>query len=287
MPRLSHPVALVAAAALLTGCSDAIVPAPVELLDPIHEVVVERDIVYGTGEVRPAPDPKDLHLDVYRPRALETPSVRPGIVLIHGGSFTTGSKSSAPIPELGRRFAERGYVAVAINYRLVGDDPPTEDLATDPSDPVKVAAAAARVDAALAVQWLRDHAANYDVDPNRIAIAGYSAGAVTALGVTYWQPGVQHADVDAVVSLSGGLHGSEGVIDAGEPPVLLIHGALDTAKPLHEAIASRAAEVGVTYQMHEIPGVDHAGMRTALDAAVGSSTAWGAVVDFLYDHLDL
>jgi len=290
MRRLSHAGAAVAAVVLLTGCSDTIAPEPIDLIDFIdaqHDVVVEQDIVYATGDVRlPSPGQRDLLLDLYRPATPGTPSVRPGIVLAHGGGFTSGSKTSPSVTELGRRFAARGYVAVSINYRLTGDDPPTEDLATNPSDPVSVAAAAARVDAALAVEWLRDHAADYDVDPDRIAIAGYSAGAIAALGVAYWEPGVQHADVRAVFSLSGGLYGREGEIDAGEPPLLLVHGELDTARAPHEAVAGRAAAVGLTYQMHVIPGVGH-DTPQALDNAMGSTTAWEVVVEFLYEHLDL
>ena len=37
----------------------------------------------------------------------------------------------------GNAYAQRGYVAVSIEYRLVGDDPPTEALAQDPSNAIK------------------------------------------------------------------------------------------------------------------------------------------------------
>jgi len=288
MERMRRTLANVAAAALLTACADTIEPLPIDFLDPQYEVVVERDSVYATGEVRrPETGQKDLLLDVYRPATLGGPALRPGIVLVHGGGFTVGDKSRHPIPELARRFAEIGYVAVAINYRLTGDDPPTEALSTNPTDSIRVAAAAARVDAALAVQWLRDHASEYRVHPESIAIGGYSAGATTALGVAYWVPGVQHADVDAVLSLSGGLRDSESMIEAGEPPLLLIHGEFDSARPYSKAVADRAAEVGLTYEMHEIPGVDHAGVKDALDQVIGSSTMWSIIRGFLYDHLYL
>lgn len=290
MKRIGNALATATAVLLLPACSDSAditEPEPIEFRDALYEVVVERDIVYGTGEIALPPGQKDLLLDLYKPATLNGPDVRPGIVLIHGGGFTRGSKTDPSMTELGHRFAEIGYVAVSIDYRLTGDAPTTEDLATEPNDSLKVAAAAARVDAALAVQWLRDHAAAYDIDPNRIAIAGYSAGAITALGVTYWAPGVQHAEVSAVFSLSGGLYGSEGQVDAGEPPALLIHGELDGAKDQHEAFAARADEVGLTYEMYELPGLNHQDMAGSFDTPLGSTTVWGVIVDFMFDHLDL
>ena len=123
-------------------------------------VEVESDIVYATGAVRsPADGEIDLLLDVYRPADANLPPLRPGFILIHGGGFTGGTKTNATMVALGNAYAERGYVAASINYRLVGDDPPTEGLTSNPSDPVSVAAAAARVDAARAVEWMRANAA--------------------------------------------------------------------------------------------------------------------------------
>ena len=177
-------------------------------LDSEFAVEVESDIVYATGTVRsPTVGEIDLLLDVYRPADSNLPPLRPGFILIHGGGFTGGSKTNATMVSLGNAYAQRGYVSVSINYRLVRDDPPTEDLARDPGDLVSVAAAAARVDAARAVEWMRANAASYRIDPNRIAIGGYSDGAITSMGVAYRDPGVDGADVQVVLSLSGGLYG--------------------------------------------------------------------------------
>lgn len=282
---------LLAVLSLAAACGDNEIttpaPPPIEFLDQVHAVTIEADIVYGTGPVRrPAPGDRTLLLDLYRPSTPGTPAVRPGIVVIHGGGFTRGSKTDGFSTDLATRYAGRGYVAVSIDYRLTGDDPPTEDLATDPTDSVRVAAAAARVDAALAVEWLRDNADAYAVDPNRIAIAGYSAGGVTAMGVAYWDPGVEHADVSAVFSLSGGLYGSEQVIDGGEPPLVMVHGELDHALPQHEAAAERAVEVGLTYEMYEIPGAGH-DTPNWLDSTVDGTTIRQHVARFLYDQMDL
>jgi acetyl esterase/lipase len=287
MTRMRQASGALVVAAALTACSDGFTPVPVDFINAQYEVVVEHDIQYATGEVRlPAPGDKELLMDLYRPATPGVPAVRPGVVLVHGGSFSGGSKISEPVAELARRFAELGYVAVSIEYRLTTDDPPTEDLATDPSDPQRVAAAAARVDAARAVQWLRDHAADYGVDTDRIGIAGYSAGAITANGVTYWEPGVQRADVRAAFALSGGLPGSEMQIEAGEPPLLLVHGQDDTARAAQETLAIRAAEVGLVHEVHQLTGIDHQEAKN-LDNALGSTTVWNTVWNFFFVHLDL
>jgi acetyl esterase/lipase len=297
MTRLRRAAGALAVAISLTACSDSIAPEPedqpepetelIDFVDAQYDVVVQQGITYATGEVRqPAPGEKALLLDLYRPSIAGAPALRPGVVIVHGGGFSGGSKTSEPVADLARRLAELGYVAVSIEYRLMGDDPPTEDLATNPDDPQRVAAAAARVDAALAVRWLRDHAADYGVDPDRIGIAGYSAGAVTAIGVAYWEPGVMHADVRAVFALSGGLPGSETRIEAGEPPLLLVHGGDDSARAAQEAVASRAAEVGLVHEMHQLPGIDHQEAKN-LDNPLGSGTVWEKVSSFFFEHLDL
>ena len=170
-----------------------------QFLDPDFAVVVESDIVYATGAVRiPAVGEIDLVLDLYRPADTNLPPLRPGFVLIHGGGFTGGSKTSGSMVAFGNEYAQRGYVGVSINYRLVGDDPPTEDLARDPTNPQSVAAAAARVDAARAVEWMRANAVTYRIDPDRIAVGGYSAGAITSMGVAFRDTGVDGADFQAV-----------------------------------------------------------------------------------------
>ena len=99
------------------------------------------------------------------------------IVWVHGGGFSAGDKSNGA--DWATAFARRGYVAVSIGYRL---------LATGPcggTGPVPehcyTAAYAAQHDAQAAVRWLRKNAAFLGIDPNRIAMSGESAGAVTSL----------------------------------------------------------------------------------------------------------
>lgn len=96
--------------------------------------------------------------------------LRPAIVVIHGGGWLEGDKSSFSTP--GQRtpgniidFAKLGFVAVTINYRLSRE-------ARFP---------AALQDCRCAVRWLRAHAKEYQVDPDAIGAWGNSAGGHLAL----------------------------------------------------------------------------------------------------------
>ena len=259
-------------------------------LDSEFAVVVESDIVYATGAVRsPTVGEIDLHLDVYRPADANLPALRPGFILIHGGGFTGGSKTNATMVALGNAYAARGYVAASISYRLVGDDPPTEVFAHDPSSAQSVAAAAARVDAARAVEWMRDNAASYGIDPDRIAMGGYSAGAITSMGTAYRDPGVDGADVQAVLSLSGGLYGLESIIEADEAPLIMIHGTADptVSFSLAEAIEARALSVGLTHEFYPLEGVGHGTPSVLVSTVVDGITLADRIRNFLYVHLGL
>jgi acetyl esterase/lipase len=95
---------------------------------------------------------------------------RPGIVVIHGGGWREGDKSSFAsardgVPGNIVDFAALGFVAATINYRLSGEAP----------------FPAALEDCKCAVRWLRAHAAEYHLDPDRIGAYGNSAGGHLAL----------------------------------------------------------------------------------------------------------
>jgi acetyl esterase/lipase len=117
------------------------------------QIRVERDIKYTTGASYA--DNKDK-LDIFIPPGAKS---LPVIVSLYGGALTAGDKSEQPY--VGERFAEAGYVAVLINYRLS----PT------------VAHPAHAEDAATAVAWVKKNIAKYGGDPNKIVLTGHSAGA--------------------------------------------------------------------------------------------------------------
>ena len=118
----------------------------------------------------------NLDMDMYYPNEPAGDQRRPLLVLIHGGAFYNGDKQAVGYPEMGRYFAERGYVVASINYRL-GFKP----LAAD----VDRAGYRAVQDAHAAVCYLIENADEFGIDTTHIFAAGTSAGGITALNLAF------------------------------------------------------------------------------------------------------
>ena len=95
-------------------------------------------------------------LDVFVPE--DANKRLPVIVWIHGGSWRSGSKNQCVPLTLG--YHKKGYVIASINYRFVTTDP----------FPAQIE------DCKAAIRFLRANAGKYNIDPNRIAAWGASAG---------------------------------------------------------------------------------------------------------------
>jgi acetyl esterase/lipase len=127
-----------------------------------------------TSAVRRVPDIRygevlgfrPLELDLYVPLGLEGPA--PVVVYVHGGGWQRGSRRDPP-PLLDADFydqiAGRGLAVAAIDYRLSG-----EARFPAPLEDVRAAAG-----------WVRDHAASYGLDAERVFLWGDSAGGHLAL----------------------------------------------------------------------------------------------------------
>ena len=134
--------------------------AAVNLIQPVPpNVVVQRDIEYGNSGNRP------LLLDLYSPKEVDMPV--PGVIFVHGGSWKHGKKEDYRIYAI--HFARLGYVVASIQYRLSREAP----------------FPAAIHDVKAAVRYMRAEADSIGVDPNRIALAGGSAGGHLSMMVGY------------------------------------------------------------------------------------------------------
>jgi acetyl esterase/lipase len=124
------------------------------------EVIFEQSIEYSN------PDDQHLQLNLARPK--EVDKRVPAVLCIHGGGFRAGKRERWD--QLCQQLAERGYVAATVTYRLA------------PKYPFP----AAVHDVKAAIRWLRAHANEYSIDPDRIGVVGDSAGGHLAqfLGVT-------------------------------------------------------------------------------------------------------
>jgi acetyl esterase/lipase len=128
---------------------------------------------------------KELKLDLFTPVKKDKPVGV--VVLIHGGCWMAGNREEMDF--YGVTLASLGYAAASVDYRLSEDAP--YPAAVD--------------DCWAAIQWLHDHASDYNIDPDRIALMGASAGGhlVQLLGYTANGPDSKHPKIKAVVSLYG------------------------------------------------------------------------------------
>lgn len=136
----------------------------------INEIfkVKKKELKRGKTELK-------LTMDVYLPKDNKSASRRPLLVLVHGGAFFNGDKRDPGFPEFARYFAGRGYVVASVNYRL-------GFRKSIPS--VNRAGFRAIQDVDAAIRYLV-HKKDYAVDPNRVFVAGTSAGGITALNVAF------------------------------------------------------------------------------------------------------
>lgn len=247
--------------------------------------VLEEGVTYGrAGDV-------ELQLDIARPVG-EGPF--PAVVFIHGGGWYLGDREG--YRSLIEAASQRGYVGVAVSYRLMTFDEEQKETttATNPF-PTQVH------DVKAAVRWLRANADRYQIDPQRIGATGRSAGGHLALmlGLTDADDGLEgdggHADessrVQAVVNVFGptdlkGCYETSSVswifrlfmggtpeeaaetyrtaspvtyASEDDPPVLTLQGSDDLLVPLSQAqsLDEKLKAVGASHTLTVFEGQGH------------------------------
>jgi len=220
-----------------------------------YEVI--SNIVYGNNQTYLGVS-QDLTLDIYRPIG-DASTSRALIMMAHGGSFLTGSKTGPDVVGFCVSMAKMGYVVASINYRL-----------GFPITNMQAGATAAVMrgtqDMKAAIRFFRKDVAEnnnqYGIDPNEIYAAGVSAGGFIALHLAYLDQeselpsfldmnatGVQggldgqsgnpgySSNVKAIVNICGAI-GDTAWIQPGDEPACHFHGTNDNTVPYGSAMLS-------------------------------------------------
>jgi len=175
---------------------------------PIFPTVQKTTVQYGSN-INFSGQQQNLFMDVYEPEN-DVQEQRPVIVLAHAGAFIEGERSD--LEELCIGFAQRGYVAATIDYRLLPDPlalgfPPDTLLALDLI--IKLAG-----DMKAAVRYFRqdaDTGNQFRIDPEHVLVGGASAGAIIALHVAYLDESDEVPDyLTEIIENNGGLEGNSG-----------------------------------------------------------------------------
>jgi acetyl esterase/lipase len=263
--------------------------AATPFIDPLFDYKETENITYANAKSGDTTMP--LLLDVYRPVATEKlPKNLPAMIFAFGGGWRKGSKDVKYIRDLCAYYAERGYVAVSIQYRIQKDNPPATAgpaPGSGKNEQFNLMNAAFH-DTCNAVRWVRANAGKYDIDPNRIGIGGVSAGAFNALNAGLCDEKITGPDVEvaAVISLMGAIGASH--IDESDPPVFIAHGTGDNLVPfaMVKGMVRRLDEVGAKYSLYPVDGVAHR-LQTILDTEFDGKTVIDHSLDFCFESMKL
>ena len=230
-------------------------------------IEIERLTFDGPGRV--------LGVDVARP---VDDSLRTAVVILHGGGLRVGSREAVHSRALA--LAELGFVAVAPEYRFLGEAPWPAPLD----------------DALAAVEWTRAHADELRIEPDRVVVQGHSAGGYLALLVgaiaqpaavaCFYPPTGLYAQApptDPPAGLQPVPQAEDGTVpshqmlgddldpdrvraaspihrlDANFPPTVIQHGTSDwLSRPFSsQLLYDRLIELGVTAELHLYAGETH------------------------------
>ena len=243
--------------------------APANAPNPARDAAnVERDVVFGKGGAL------DLSCDIYKPTGSVAPK-RMAVLHFHGGGWAGGDKSG--LAARLQPMSALGYVNIAAQYRLSG-------VARWP---------AALDDVKTAIRWTRANAARLQIDPARVAVAGYSAGAYLALFAAGTQNEARfegsggNAGVPTTVAACLSYYAPTGAATGpqfrvalplppgsseaawqdveigahlkGMPPTALFQGTADTlvAPEISETLAKQLRIANVPCELYEFAGVSH------------------------------
>ena len=179
-------------------------------------------------------DTVDLKLDVYQPA--HPRADKACVLYIFGGGFAAGERDNESSRESCQMLADRGFVAVAMDYRLYFKHPAKVSL-LNAYHLFDTAITWAVEDCAEAVAFLWNNAEKLNLDPTKMVLTGSSAGAITVLQTDYSRanalPVVAKLPKEfvpaAVIAYAGGIFCKNSQLEYATPPAptFLNHGTID------------------------------------------------------------
>lgn len=265
--------------------------SPVKVLNglvPSDGYHLHADIAYG--------DLERQQLDIYQPKHVN--KVAPVVVFFYGGSWDSGNKADYKF--VAEAMTSHGFVVVIPDYRVYPDVLFPEFM----QDP------------AHAAQWVKRNIQQYGGDPQRVFLAGHSAGAHIAvmLGVNaeyLAQVNMKPADFRGIIGLAGPydflpltskrlkeIFGEESqqwksqpinFVDGSNPPMQLLVGLKDgTVWPRNTFnLAAKIQQAGGQVEVVEFPNYNHVDMAAKLARPLrGDGSLLKYVVDFIQRRID-
>ncbi len=210
-----------------------------------------------------------LEIQISRPPGWKADDHRPAIVFFFGGGWAVGNVDQ--FAEQAEHLARRGMVAARADYRVKSRHGVKPDACVE--------------DAKSAVRWLRAHAKEQGIDPDRIVAAGGSAGGHIA-ACTAFTPGLDAPGEDAAVSskpnalvlfnpvlrfkdakvlmklIDGDAKLAEAIspnlhVARNAPPALILFGDEDPLAPMGDEYVAKAKAVGARAELFTAQGVAH------------------------------
>jgi len=236
------------------------------------DITIDKDLSYA------APDSpvlkKSRLFDLYQPKDDHSTAPRPLIIWMHGGGFKFGTKEAKGIQLWSKTFAQRGYVCAAINYRLSKKNPLFH------FDVLKQSCYYAVLDAKMAVAYFKRHHVEYNIDPDKIILAGNSAGGMIALQAAYSTnkelakfAGITDADsrhqdllkVAGIINFWGAIFDLNWLKNASVPIVSALGSKDSLVPPTHKSaplygsvdIQSEANKLGIPNEIKIFDGYSH------------------------------
>jgi acetyl esterase/lipase len=241
--------------------------SPAMLVDSIDRIASRSDMAKVANDV--AFDTNGNRLDIWANPALSD-SPRPVLVFFYGGGWAHGTRTEYSYAA--RPFVEAGYIVVLPDYRKVPE----------------VRFPGFVQDSAAAVKWVQANISKYGGDPDRVSVAGHSAGAYNALMLALDEQWLGDKPVQAAISMAGPAdfypfttkRGKDAMgqwpdpaetqpisfVRKDAPPILLIHGSADIVVRIRNAnsLLAKQKAAGGDIRLVALEGASHNDLVLAL-----------------------